>query len=164
RLKLEKRTTREYLPHAQQLYNWLIRPIEPALASAHADTLVFVPDGPLRTIPMAALHDGQQFLISKYALATPPGLKLNAPRPLPRRNTRVLALGLTEGVQGFPPLPNVSPELDTVRHLYSSEVLLNQQFRIPSVEKELQEKSFNVLHIASHGQFDSDVKKTFLLA
>jgi CHAT domain-containing protein len=163
RLLLEKRTTREYLPHAQQLYNWLIRPIEPALASARADTLVFVPDGPLRTIPMAALHDGQQFLISKYAVATTPGLKLTDPRPVPRRNTRVLALGLTEAVQGFPALPNVSPELDTVQRLYSGEVLLNQQFRIPSVEKELQEKPFNVVHIASHGQFDSDVKKTFLL-
>jgi tetratricopeptide (TPR) repeat protein len=60
---LEKSTTREYLPHAQQLYDWLIRPIEPALASTGIDTLVFVPDGPLRTIPMAALHDGQQFLV-----------------------------------------------------------------------------------------------------
>jgi len=160
---LEKRTTREYLPHAQQLYNWLIRPIEPALASVHTDTLVFVPDRPLRTIPMAALHDGQQFLISKYAVATTPGLKLTDPRPLPRGNTRELALGLTEAVQGFPALSSVSPELDAVRRLYSSEVLLNQQFRIPSVEKELQERPFNVVHIASHGQFDSDVKKTFLL-
>jgi CHAT domain-containing protein len=75
----------------------------------------------------------------------------------------VLALGLTNAVQGFSALPHVSPELDTIRRLYSGEVLLNQQFRIPSVEKELQEKSFNVVHIASHGQFDSDVKKTFLL-
>jgi CHAT domain-containing protein len=163
RLMLEKRTTREYLPHAQQLYNWLIRPFEPALASVRVDTLVFVPDGPLRTIPMAALHDGQQFLISKYAVATTPGLKLTDPRPLPRGNIRVLALGLTNAVQGFSALPHVSPELDTIRRLYSGEVLLNQQFRIPSVEKELQEKSFNVVHIASHGQFDSDVKKTFLL-
>ncbi len=163
RLMLEKRTTREYLPHAQQLYNWLIRPFEPALASVSVDTLVFVPDGPLRTIPMAALHDGQQFLISKYAVATTPGLKLTDPRPLRRGNIRVLAWGLTEAVQGFSALPHVSPELDTIRRLYSGEVLLNQQFRIPSVEKELQEKSFNVVHIASHGQFDSDVKKTFLL-
>jgi CHAT domain-containing protein len=161
---LEKRTTREYLPHAQQLYNWLIRPFESALASVRPDTLVFVPDGPLRTIPMAALHDGQQFLITKYAVATTPGLKLTDPRPLPREKTHVLALGLTEGVQGFPPLPHVAPELETIRRLYGGEVLLNQQFRIPRVEKELQEQPFNVVHIASHGQFDNDVKKTFLLA
>jgi tetratricopeptide (TPR) repeat protein len=63
RRMLEKRTTREYLPLAQQLYTWLIRPLEADLAATAIDTLVFVPDGALRTIPMAALHDGEQFLI-----------------------------------------------------------------------------------------------------
>jgi CHAT domain-containing protein len=160
---LEKVTTREYLPHAQQLYDWLIRPIEPALASTTIDTLVFVPDGPLRTIPMGALHDGQQFLISKYAVATTPGLKLTDPRPLPRGNTRMLALGLTEAVQGFSALPYVASEMETLQRLYSAEVLLNQRFLLPSVDKELQEKPFSIVHIASHGQFDSDVTKTFVL-
>jgi CHAT domain-containing protein len=160
---LEKVTTREYLPHAQQLYDWLIRPIEPAVASTPIDTLVFVPDGPLRTIPMAALHDGQQFLIRKYAIATTPGLKLTDPRPLPRGNTRVLALGLSEAVQGFPALPYVSSELATLQRLYGAEVLLNQRFLLPSVDKELQEKPFRIVHIASHGQFDSDANKTFIL-
>jgi CHAT domain-containing protein len=160
---LEKVTTREYLPHAQQLYDWLIRPIEPALASTTIDTLVFVPDGPLRTIPMAALHDGQQFLIQKYALATTPGLKLTDPRPLPRGNTQMLALGLTEAVQGFSALPYVSSEMATLQQLYGAEVLLNQRFLLPSVDKELQEKPFSIVHMASHGQFDSDVNKTFVL-
>ena len=163
RRMLEKRTTREYLPHAQQLYNWLIRPIEPALASVGIDTLVFVPDGPLRTIPMAALHDGEQFLISKYALATTPGLKLTDPRPLQRANPRFLALGLTEAVQGFSALPHVASEVEALQRLYQGDVLLNQRFLLPSVEKELQEKPFTIVHIASHGKFDSDVNKTFLL-
>jgi CHAT domain-containing protein len=160
---LEKVTTREYLPHAQQLYDWLIRPIEALLASTTIDTLVFVPDGPLRTIPMAALHDGQQFLIRKYAVATTPGLKLTDPRPLPRGNTRMLALGLTEAVQGFSALPYVASELATLQSLYSAEVLLNQRFLLSSVNKEIQEKPFSIVHIASHGQFDSDVTKTFVL-
>jgi CHAT domain-containing protein len=160
---LEKVTTREYLPHAQQLYDWLIRPIEAVLASTSIDTLVFVPDGPLRTIPMSALHDGQQFLIRKYAIATTPGLKLTDPRPLPRGNTRMLALGLTEAVQGFSALPYVAAEMETLQRLYSAEVLLNQRFLLPSMDKELQEKPFSIVHIASHGQFDSDITKTFVL-
>jgi CHAT domain-containing protein len=160
---LETSATREYLPHAQQLYDWLIRPIEPALASTTIDTLVFVPDGPLRTIPMAALHDGQQFLIRKYAIATTPGLKLTDPRPLPRGKPRMLALGLTEAVQGFTALPYVASELEALQRLYSAEVLLNQRFLLPSVDKELREKPFSIVHIASHGQFDSDVNKTFVL-
>ncbi|MEQ1680365.1 MAG: tetratricopeptide repeat protein, partial [Nitrospira sp.] len=55
---IEKRTTREYVPHAQQLYDWLIRPLETDLSRLNITTLVFVPDSALRTIPLAALHDG----------------------------------------------------------------------------------------------------------
>ena len=42
-----------------------------------------VPDGPLRTIPFGALHDGKQFLINRFAFATTPGLTLTDPHPLP---------------------------------------------------------------------------------
>jgi len=63
RLNLEKRTTKEYLEQSWKLYDWLIRPIEGILQVNAIDTLVFVPDGALRTVPMAALHDGKKFLI-----------------------------------------------------------------------------------------------------
>jgi len=164
RKKLEKRTTREYLPHAQQLYDWLIRPLEPTLASMPIDTLVFVPDGALRTIPMAALHDGRQFLINRFAVAVTPGLTLTDPRPLKRRAVRALSGGLTESVRNFPPLPNVSEELDAVTRLYPGTLLLNKDFLVPRMEQELKEGRFSIVHIASHGQFDSDVRKTFILA
>jgi CHAT domain-containing protein len=73
---LEKRSTDEYLGLSQRLYNDLIRPLEADLAQAK--TLVFIQDGVLRQVPMAALHDGQQFLIQKYAIATTPSLSLTA--------------------------------------------------------------------------------------
>jgi CHAT domain-containing protein/Tfp pilus assembly protein PilF len=163
RRKLEKRTTREYLPHAQKLYDWLIRPLEPDLTSVTINSLVFVPDGPLRTVPMAALHDGQQFLISKYAVATTPGIDLTDPRAIKRENIRMLAVGLTESVQGFPALPNVSAELQSIQGLYGGNQLLNQDFLVSRLEKQLREEQFTVVHIASHGRFESDVEKTFLL-
>jgi CHAT domain-containing protein/Tfp pilus assembly protein PilF len=163
RRKLEKRTTREYLPHAQQLYDWLIRPLEADLASLKVDTLVFVPDGPLRTIPMAALHDGKQFLVSKYALGITPSLNLTDPRPLKRERPKVLAVGVTESVQGFPPLPNVAAELDALRKLFDSTTLVDQDFLVSNLEKKLKGERFTIVHVASHGQFDSDVQKTFLL-
>ncbi len=164
RYKLEKRTTREYLPHAQKLYDWLIRPFEQDLKTSAINTMVFVPDGPLRTIPMAALHDGKQFLISKYALAITPGLNLTDPRPIERENMRVLAVGLTESAQGFPPLPFVSEELQAIQTLYGGKLLLDGDFLIPALQKTLNDEYFNIVHIASHGQFDGDVDKTFVLA
>ena len=163
RLALEKRTTREFLPQAQQLYRWLIAPIEPDLVSLKIDTLVFVPDGPLRTISMAALHDGRRFLVEKYALGITPGLNLTDPRPIGQDRLKVLALGLTESVQGFPPLPNVATELEALRNLFGSTTLLNDAFRVPALERELKQVPFTILHIASHGEFSSDVKNTFLL-
>lgn len=163
RWKLEKRTTREYLPHAQKLYDWLIRPLEPDLKSLPIDTLVFVPDGPLRIIPMSALHDGTQFLINKYAIAITPGLNLADPRPIKRENMKVLAAGLTDSVQGFPPLPDVSVELQNIQRLYGGVLLLNRNFLTSNLEKDLQNKQFTVVHIASHGQFESDIRKTFVL-
>jgi CHAT domain-containing protein len=164
RRRLEKRTTREYLPHAQQLYDWLIRPLEADLADLKIDTLVFVPDGPLRTIPMGALHDGKQFLIAKYALGITPGLSLTDPRPIPRENVKVLALGVTQAVQGFPALPNVAPELAALRNLYPSTVLLDEQFVVPAVEKQLREERYTIVHIASHGEVSGDAEQSFVLA
>jgi CHAT domain-containing protein/Tfp pilus assembly protein PilF len=164
RRRLEKRTTREYLPHAQQLYDWLLRPLEADLKAAGVDTLVFVPDGPLRTIPMAALHDGQQFLVTKYSLAITPGLNLTDPQPVKREGARVLAVGVTEAIQGFPPLPTVSAELEALRSLFPVTTLVDGEFLIAKFEEKLKSERFTILHIASHGEFSSEPGKTFLLA
>ena len=130
---------------------------------AGADTIVFVPDGALRTVPLAALHDGKQFLIEKYATAITPGLDLTDPRPLKREKARVLIAGLTDSVQGFPPLPFVSSEIKEIQGLYGNDLLLNRGFRSITLEKELRDKEFSIVHIASHGNFGSDVNSTFLL-
>jgi CHAT domain-containing protein/Tfp pilus assembly protein PilF len=164
RRRLEKRTTREYLPHAQRLYNWLIRPLEADLTAFQIDTLVFVPDGALRTIPMGALHDGKQFLVSKYALGITPGLNLTDPRPIKREGLKMLAVGVTEAVQGFPALPNVSAELEALRTLFDSTTLVDKTFLVANLEKTLKDESFTIVHVASHGEFGSDSEKTFLLA
>lgn len=160
---IEKRTTHEYLPHAQQLYQWLIRPLEPALQGVRITTLVFVPDSALRTIPMAALHDGQAFLIEHYAVASIPGLALTDPHPLDRRQVRVLTTGLTASVQGFPALPYVRDELDAIQALYGGQRLENQDFKIPLLEDELRTERYGMLHIATHGQFSAESGQSFLL-
>ena len=160
---VEKRTTREYLPHAQQLYDWLIRPIESELIRLKIKTLVFVPDGVLRTIPMSALHDGKSFLIEKFAVALTPGLYLTDPRPLDRENIRFLAGGLTKSVQGYPSLPYVAEEMDSIRTLYQADQMLNQEFRTPLLEQELRDSRYGILHIATHGRFSTDADESFLL-
>ena len=53
---LEKRTTHQYKRNAIKIYNWLVQPLEKDLQAQQVDTLVFIPDGSLRTIPLTALY------------------------------------------------------------------------------------------------------------
>lgn len=163
RARLEKRTTHQYKRHAKQLYSWLIEPMEKDLQSQNVDTLVFIPDEGLRTVPLAALYDGKDFLITRYAIATSPGLTLTDPQPLPRENMKLLIAGLTESVQGFPPLPDVAGEVTKLDNLYDSSVLENSSFTQSNVEQELSDTPYSIVHVASHGKFQSDVSNTFLL-
>lgn len=160
---LEKRTTHEYLPLAKRLHGWLIEPLWTELTAQAIDTLVIIPDGPLRTVPLAALHDGQEFLIDRYAIATTPGLTLTDLRPIQRQTIQPLLNGLTESVQGFPPLEHVQQELTAIHAAYGGKILEDQDFLLNSVQQELRRTPYSIVHIASHGQFASDVRDTFLL-
>jgi len=163
RARLEKRTTHQYRRHAQNIYSWLIQPLEKDLQAHKIDTLVFIPDGALRTIPLSALYDGKNFLVTRYAVATIPGLTLTDPQPLPRQDVQLLVAGLTESVQGFPPLPDVSGEVSRLDELYEGAVLENRSFTLANVEQELGDRPYSIVHLASHGKFQSDVRNTFLL-
>jgi len=153
-----------YMRYAQRLYHWLIGPVEDALVEAAVDTLVIVPDGPLRTIPLAALHDGRGFLIERWAVATTPGLTLTSPRPLERDTVRLLAGGLTEAVQGFSALPNVAAELESISQEFPTRTIRDQAFLVDEMQRQIAEGDQAIVHIATHGQFDSDHTKSFLLA
>jgi CHAT domain-containing protein len=163
RQALQENNKRRYLRHAQRLYDWLIRPFEGDLANSSVKTLVFVPDGALRLIPMAALHDGHDFIIRKYAMAITPGLALTDPKPIRWEKARPLALGLSKSVQGFSALPYVTDELATLKSLYDAKLMLNQDFLVANMERALRTGDYGILHIASHGQFASDASQSFIL-
>src|SRR5262245_3179947 len=117
RALLEKRTTQQFLPHSKQVYDWLVRPFAAELAGLGTDPLVFCPDGPPRTSPMGAPHDGERFLIERYAVVTTPGLSLTDPRPPGREHLRVFLSGISQSVQGFPALAHVPAELGSIHAL-----------------------------------------------
>ena len=161
---LEKRTTNEYLVPARQLYDQILRPVEPVLAAHHIDTLVIVPDYTLRTVPFAALYDGSGFLMDRYATAIAPSLHLTDPRPLKTAPGTALVLGVSKSVQGYVELPNVEREVAAVHDIEGGQELLNDSFSRARFEAELRRVPYNIVHIASHGQFGSDPSQTFMLA
>lgn len=164
RTRLEDRTSNRYLLNARKLYDWLIHPMEASLKMQAIDTLVFVPDGSLRTIPMAALNDGKKFLIEDYAVAVAPGLSLVAPKPLQESPRVALEGGLSiSQVSGFAPLEYVPAELDGVHKLYAGQQLLNQSFTAANLKSQMDQGDFTVVHLASHAEFSHDEAGTFLL-
>jgi len=164
RRRLETLGTREFFGPAQDIYEWLIRPLEPFFQAHDVDTLIVVPDGPLRTVPFAALYDGKSFLIEHYAIATELGLTLMDPKPIARQPINALLSGLSKPTQGYPGLPFVGGELALLRRMAAtSTVLEDESFSLKRVEDDLQAVPFSVVHIASHAEFSSDPAKTFIL-
>jgi CHAT domain-containing protein len=154
---------RRSLPLSQSLYDWLIRPIEADLADSGIDNLVFVLDGSLRNVPMAALHDGNNYLVEKYSITVSPGLQLISPTPLNRQGVKILSGGLSQARQGFAPLPNVTVELQRISSTISGKFLLDREFTTDALQRSLNSVSFPILHLATHGQFSSQADETFIL-
>ena len=154
----------ERLPLSQKVYDWLVRPAESELVASGIKTLVFALDGSFKNVPMAALYDGQQYLVEKYSVALTPSLQLLEPRLLAREQIKVLVGGLSEARQGFLALPGVESEVKQIESNIPTQVLLNQQFTSTALQDEIQAVSFPVVHLATHGQFSSNAENTFILA
>ncbi len=151
------------LPPVQQVYDWLIRPAEPDLSASGIKTLVFVLDGYLRNLPMAVLHDGEQFLVEKYSLAIAPGLQLLAPKPLRQTQLKVLTAALSQARQGFSALPGVTDEVEQISAVFPGSKLLNEQFVTSQLQARMQAVSYPIVHLATHGQFSSNAADTFIV-
>ena len=164
RSSLVTRTRRQYRVYGNTVYNWLIAPIQDTLANSGIKTLVFVPDGLFRNIPMAALYDGEQFLLEHYNVAVSPGLTLTEPQPLRRQSLKALTAGLTEERFGFSQLPNVALEVEQINSALSGIVLIDNGFTRETLQQQLLNTPFPVVHIATHGQFSSSAEDTFILA
>ncbi|MDM8566490.1 CHAT domain-containing protein [Candidatus Halobeggiatoa sp. HSG11] len=163
---LQRVTEGRFIKQSKQLYDWMIRPIEEHIAKYDIKTLIVVPDGPLRTIPFAALYNDSEkkFLFDYVALAVTPSLTLTDPRPLPRKNTKVLLNGLSKSVQDFSALPSVIKEIGDVDKLFdNSTTLIDENFLLQTVTTTLENSPYDIVHISSHGQFDRNPKYSFLL-
>ncbi len=141
-------------PAARQLYQWLIAPLEPHLKEAGIDTLLFYLDQELRSIPLAALHDGQQFLIETYNFSLIPSLSLTNASYEGLQDAEVLAMGMSEFVDQ-PALPNVPTEILTITEkLWPGEALLNQAFTLENLQEQRSQQAFKIIHLATHANFN----------
>ncbi|MDY6781638.1 MAG: CHAT domain-containing protein [Cyanobacteriota bacterium] len=144
-----------YLTPAQQLYTWLVAPVESVLEAENIDTLLLCAGEGLRSFPFAALHDGEQFIIEKYSVALIPAFRLITTTYGDLRNAQVLAMGASQ----FPKLsalPAVPVELNTITPtLWQGEAFIEGDFTVENLESQRQRYPFEIVHLATHAEFKS---------
>ena len=163
RRALQNQLHADFLEPAGRLYDWLVRPYADQLRGEEVETLVFVPDGPLRQVPMAALYDGRAVLAQRFAIAVAPGLSLVDPKPLDTEGARFLLAGVSDPVQGFSALPNTAKEVEAIHALYGGQALMDEEFEAARFEQELAADAPSVVHLASHAVFTGDPATSFVL-
>ena len=147
-----RRGSKSYLKSAQQLYQWLISPIEDELGPGAMDTILFSMDSGLRSLPVAALHDGQQFLIEKYGVGMMPSLGLVDTQYQTLEDGQVLAMGASD-FKVLQPLPAVPLEIETIGRLWAGQKFLNETFTRQNLVQQRQQTPFQVVHLATHAEF-----------
>ncbi len=151
--------TTSYLEPAQQLYDWMIRPVQSELESNGIETILFCLGEGLRTLPLGALHDGQQFLIEKYGMTRIPGFNLMDHSYAKLNNAQVLAMGASE-FQTQNPLPAVPIELSAIvqpdpnlTRQWPGKSFLNQGFTLKNLDQQLTSEDYKIIHLATHAEF-----------
>jgi len=142
-----------YLQPAQQLYEWLIAPLEADLQAADISNLVFILDEGLRSLPLAVLHDGRGFVIERYSIGLMPSLALTDTRYVDLKNTAVLAMGADTFVEQSA-LPGVPVELEAIAgRLWPGQFFLNQDFTPEKLRELRTQNAYRIVHLATHAEF-----------
>jgi CHAT domain-containing protein/uncharacterized protein HemY len=148
-------------PIAQQLYDWLIAPMESDLEAIGAETILYAPDGALRYIPLAALHDGDQWLAETYRINHITAASLQNFTLSPSATPRILAAAFSEGIHefqigersfSFGGLPFAGVEVDNLIAAFpDSTQFINDRFSRSLVEPLMD--SHTIVHLATHATF-----------
>jgi CHAT domain-containing protein/Flp pilus assembly protein TadD len=150
------------IPNAQRLYKILIQPIIEELGET--EVILYAADGQLRYIPLAALHDGeqwltQQFVINHITAASLTDFTRSNPNP-----TKILAAAFSDASQSydvpvgdeilsFQGLEFAGKEVALIADIPGTLALYNQDFSRAKVEPQMDQ--YSVVHLATHAEFVS---------
>jgi CHAT domain-containing protein len=163
---------RDPRPLARELYQLLVAPVAHDLEQARAETLMWSLDGVLRYLPLAALHDGEQYLLERYRLVVFTPASATRLKDLPAHPWRGAGFGVSKAHAGFTALPTVPAELHGIirdpaqpnpQGVLPGRIHLDEAFTDTALRTALYER-YPVVHIASHFQLHpGDDTASFLL-
>ncbi|NJN23399.1 MAG: CHAT domain-containing protein [Acaryochloridaceae cyanobacterium RL_2_7] len=136
----------------QELYQIFIDPIKSTLESRSVNNLVFVMDEGLRAIPMAALHDGNDYIIHDYSMGFMPSMSLADTSYESIQDAGLLAMG-AQTFTDQSALPSVPLELATIQELWDGEKYIDEAFTPEQLKQSRQNNPAKIVHLATHGEF-----------
>jgi len=135
------------LTASQEIYSLVFDPLRSYI---HHSRLIVVPHGSLHRLALAALHDGERYLVEEYTISYLPSAS-----SLPflwhegaSVGSRALVLGDPDGS-----LPHSADEARAVANLYGVAPLLGDQATEQAVKR--QDGDYDLLHLAAHGVYQS---------
>jgi CHAT domain-containing protein/tetratricopeptide (TPR) repeat protein len=146
---------------AEQLYDWLIRPLEAELEALSTETIIYAADGQLRYIPLAVLHDGEGWLVQRFAINYITAATLTEFTASDQRNLSILAGAFTEGSYqfsignrefAFGGLPFAGLEVENIATtIPGTRTLINRDFNLRNLTTEAD--NYTIVHLATHAEF-----------
>lgn len=169
-----KNESRRKYEKSEESYKLLIKPIEPQLKQNQVTRLIFVLDSFLKNVPIAALcsenctRNNAKYLIHNYAVVLSTGKLSSQINQWHNLKLNSLISGLSEDPQigRFKPLSHVKQELEAIAQQLKiplEKILLNQKFTRDGFQKKITSSIYNLIHIATHAQFSSIPKETFVI-
>jgi filamentous hemagglutinin family protein len=146
------RSSNEYLTLSQKLYEWLISPLKQELQNQEIDAILFAMDEGLKSLPIAALYDGEQFLIEQYSYSLIPSFSLINLRYHPLQNSQILAMGASQ-FEEQAPLPAVPIEVKTITSTFPGDHFINDSFTLNNYKEQRDQAPYRIVHFATHADF-----------
>ena len=160
---LKETKTRRFKAQSQNFYDLILRPFEQELEQINPSTLIFVHDGLLRNLPMAALYDGEKFLPQKWASVSSLGLNFKSTANKEKR-AKAVAFGLGVKKENWSELAYVEQEIDNVANILGGKKFLNEDFTTDNFAQELNQERHSTVHLAAHAYFGGMAENSFILA
>ncbi|MDQ1613113.1 MAG: hypothetical protein QOG00_3044 [Pyrinomonadaceae bacterium] len=147
-------------PLAAELYKIIVGPIAKDLNDAQAETLMWSLDGALRYVPVAALYDGERYMVERFRNTVFTPASNSRLKDQPGAKWSGLGLGVSKAQAGFSALPGVPEELHGIigegeaaasegGSALAGKVYLDEEFTEETFRAALRQR-FPVVHIASH--------------
>ena len=145
-----------YRALARQMYTWLLAPLHKELANHSVEQVMYSLDQGLRTIPLAAMMQGDEFIVEQYGVSIIPSaglLHAQFDQKPPEPNTLIAGADQFMTLEALPAVPI---ELDIVaQHTQDSQVLLNEAFTLDNFVDQQTSQQPGLLHLATHAEFNT---------